>query len=1125
MDKKQVNNFQPRYPRKTPPYRVFFTWEITYECNYRCTYCHAPKPCHANVRKTVYLDLKKWIKIWDDVYENYGACYILISGGEPFVYPSFIDLITELQRNHILEFCTNLEWDVKPFIERLNPKRVKVGTSFHPEFANLNTFLQRLRLLKDNSFRVTTNFVPWPPLLNKMSDYKEAIEGVGVQFVLQPYIGEYEGRKYPQGYTESQREYFKIFKDSCNISTLDFKTTEKSNKKGKLCRMGQNYAFIHPDGELERCCKDHSLKLGNIIDGTIRLLEEPLPCTIEECNCWRCMLVETEPEWVSHWGWRGMEEMTIKATSKNESLMKIVLAQPPPWGVFDPPVALAQLSSYLKQKSCEVRVFDINIELYNVRREEYKTIWAIEQSSFWHNQTNVSKFLIDNNKIIDDCIQKILAFEPQIIGFSVNSASLHFTLEFVKKIRGRKPQIKIVFGGPMFLVPVDTESILQNDSVDIIVLGEGEETFSELLEILKEDRDLNLCKGIYFKTEGRIVKTESRPLIKNLDTLPFLDFTASALDKYDPPGHLGKHISLMTSRGCLQMCVFCGPKTYWPGYRTMSGKRIYEEIKYHIQQNPEIEHIEFLDLLFNGNIKILVEFCDLIISNPVKQGLRWHANVVIRPDMTLEIFQKMQKAGCYHLTYGIESGSQRVLDLMRKRYKIEDADRVLRFTHEAGIQVTCNFMFGFPGETEEDFQQTLEFIRRNGKYITTAYPSRSYCTIEPYSYLEKNMEEFDIIPNSGNNLYWESKDGKNTYPVRLKRCEIFSLHASSLGISVGAGLQTSVELDRWYNLGFYYETKKDYKNSLDCFMKYLELDPKNEIINNKVAELKKNYSNQLHFDNRISFNWDIHYSCNYRCPYCWFYGKWAEVERQNIYPPLERLIKTWENIYSLYGPVKISITGGEPFLYPKFIELTEELSQMHRLEIISNLSVDIDNFVKKVKQTDIKINPSFHPLFADFDKFIRGVLLLKDKQMVESVSYLAWPPQINLLQHYQERFNKFGVKLSIQSFFGEYNGIKYPDGYTEREKQIIAPQLGQRGGRYFQTEPVVTKGKLCAAGKRYGVIHPDGKVLRCGGIDSSDSIVGNLLDENFKLSNESLPCRSEVCPCNEWAFLLEEKVV
>ncbi|MBU4590013.1 MAG: hypothetical protein KKG01_03725, partial [Candidatus Omnitrophica bacterium] len=192
------------------------------------------------------------------------------------------------------------------------------------------------------------------------------------------------------------------------------------------------------------------------------------------------------------------------------------------------------------------------------------------------------------------------------------------------------------------------------------------------------------------------------------------------------------------------------------------------------------------------------------------------------------------------------------------------------------------------------------------------------------------------------------------------------------------------------------------------------------------------------------------------------------------------------------------------------------------IEIITNLSVDIEGFVRQVKRENVKINPSFHPLFANLDRFVNRILLLKDRKILESVSYLGWPAQVPRFPYYQERFNRFGINLSVQSFFGTHNGLKYPDSYTDEERKIIMPNIGNRGGKPFQTETFTTKGRPCAAGKRYGVIHPDGKVLRCGGINSEDSIVGNLFSENFKLLDKSLPCTSQICPCNEWAFLLEK---
>jgi len=799
--------------------------------------------------------------------------------------------------------------------------------------------------------------------------------------------------------------------------------------------------------------------------------------------------------------------------------MEVALIQLPQWGVYDPPIALAQLSAYLKNQKIEVKCFDFNIDLYSHRIDEYKTIWANEQTNFWCDRNNVVNFFKAYEIYIQNYINEILKFNPKIVGFSVNVASLYSSLLFAKMLKERRSDIKIVFGGPLFCVPSDIESLLNEGIVDIIVLGEGEETFAELSLFIENNIDLNKCKGICFKKDNKIIKTENRPLLKNLDELPFLDFSDLPLENYDPPGHLGRHISLITSRGCIWSCVFCGPRAYWQGYRTMSARRIYEEIKFHLNNHPEIEHIEFLDLLFNGNMKVLEEFCDLMIKRPLKKKLKWHANVVIRPEMTEEICRKMKEAGCHHLTFGIESGSQKILNLMRKNYKVEDADTVLRNVHNAGITVTCNFMFGFPYEAEEDFQKTLDFVKRNIRYIDFAYPSRSFCTIEPHSYLEKHMEEFDIIPNPINNLYWESKDGLNTYPVRLRRAEIFSELINSLGGNVGLGLNTSIEQDRYWNLGHFYESKKDFRKSFLYFSKYLKLDPHNSYIKNKKQEIKNN----LFKENIISFNWDIHWICNYRCPYCWFNEKWDELKSQNIYLPLEKLIKFWQNIYFKYGKVKISITGGEPFLYPEFNNLIKELSQFHLIEIVTNLSCEIEEFLKLVNIDNVEIRPSFHPLFADFDEFLKKFLYIKKLKPHQEVSYVAWPPQIKDIKFYQDKFLKYGISMFLQPFYGEYNGKRYPDSYTEDQLKVIYPFLGNRGGKTFEVKNTNTKGKICLSGVIYAVIQPNNKIFQCGGFSLNNDnkpIIGYLGDEDFRLLDEPNICNFDICPCNEGANLV-----
>lgn len=295
-------NTLPKNIINTPPFKVFFTWEITYECNYHCTYCHAPKPWKPETRKTKYPGARKWIEIWERIYEYYGECEIVISGGEPFIYPNSMDLMIGLSKFHIIEFCTNLFFNVEPIANNMDPKSVRIGTSFHPQFSELEFFIKKINYLKDKGFEVWVNFVPWPPFFAQIKNIRNMLQENEIKIVLQPFIGQYEGRQYPQGYTDEEKKLLGIFNDEANIKTVDFKTTDEANKRGKLCRMGQNYAFIHPDGEAERCCKDHTINLGNIIDGTFSLLDKPLACQADECNCWRCMLVEKEPQWAKYWG-------------------------------------------------------------------------------------------------------------------------------------------------------------------------------------------------------------------------------------------------------------------------------------------------------------------------------------------------------------------------------------------------------------------------------------------------------------------------------------------------------------------------------------------------------------------------------------------------------------------------------------------------------------------------------------------------------------------------------------------------------------------------------------------------------------------------------------------------------
>ncbi len=219
----------------------------------------------------------------------------------------------------------------------------------------------------------------------------------------------------------------------------------------------------------------------------------------------------------------------------------------------------------------------------------------------------------------------------------------------------------------------------------------------------------------------------------------------------------------------------------------------------------------------------------------------WKINAVLRPEMTRELLKKLAAANCHDIIYGVESGSPRVLALMNKPYAAETAERVLRETHEAGIATIGNFMFGFPGEREEDFQMTLDFVRRNKGSFDRVYASATFTSLEENSALSARREEFGIrgeASSEAHHLYWESEDGTNDYLVRLERYERFRKLSIELGLDAYKGVNGSVEQDKLSNLAQFHRYKGDHLQAVRNLLDYLELDLYSEPLREELGRYR-----------------------------------------------------------------------------------------------------------------------------------------------------------------------------------------------------------------------------------------------------------------------------------------------
>lgn len=296
--------------------KAYFTWDIHYSCNYNCTYCFLSFEQETASIQAEYLSLGQWVDIWTDIYRKYGSCHVLVTGGEPFIYPAFIDLISEVSKMHTFSFSTNLSWDVDEFTGKVAKERVVIESSFHPEFISAEEFVEKVNILRDRDYFISVTIVAYPPFLDKIPEYKDIFKKEKIRLNLYPYRGPCNSKTYPEAYSDSERAI--LSRLGLEIGTKSGKvlmevydtkgradTASKTDGTKKLCRMGQRYAKIVPSGEAYRCCAAVNKtwgSLGNVIHGSFNLLDDPEACPdFSNCRCYKSMVLGEEDRWKTYW--------------------------------------------------------------------------------------------------------------------------------------------------------------------------------------------------------------------------------------------------------------------------------------------------------------------------------------------------------------------------------------------------------------------------------------------------------------------------------------------------------------------------------------------------------------------------------------------------------------------------------------------------------------------------------------------------------------------------------------------------------------------------------------------------------------------------------------------------------
>ncbi len=395
------------------------------------------------------------------------------------------------------------------------------------------------------------------------------------------------------------------------------------------------------------------------------------------------------------------------------------------------PSNLLCLGSFLKSKGLDCKIFELGA--FNELQEIPEKNGKIRQG------------------ISDEKIVEIIKTEkPKIIGMGC-MYSRHYidVVNIAKLIKQTDSTIKIIIGGNH---ATDLyELVLKSPYFDFIVMGEGEITFYELCRaILNNQTSFSDIRGLAYKKGNEMIKTEKREFIANLDDLPPLDYSLIDLKKYlanikSPYIMRTPVMGITSSRGCPGRCVYCTVRAVWGHYwRARSAKRTVDEIEF-LNKNYKIGEFSFLDDSASVNKIRWNEICDEIIKR--KLNIKWSTpNGIAHWTLDKPTLLKMKKAGCYRITFGIESGDVEIRKFIGKPYPLSQAKELLRYANKIGMWTICTNIIGFPYETREQIKNTIEFAKKSGTDFAAFYPLSPMPTSNVYQYFKKEgLLNFDHI--------------------------------------------------------------------------------------------------------------------------------------------------------------------------------------------------------------------------------------------------------------------------------------------------------------------------------------------------------------------------------------------
>lgn len=352
---------------------------------------------------------------------------------------------------------------------------------------------------------------------------------------------------------------------------------------------------------------------------------------------------------------------------------------------------------------------------------------------------------------LNEAVGRILKEKAAFVGLTAVTVSIYKAAAVAEAIKKTNPKIKIIIGGP-HLTAVPEETMRLFPQFDIGVIGEGESTIIRLLGALNKSDDLLGIKGLIWRKDGKLVNSGKPDLIENLDSLPLdaWDLLPNFPYAYKSSVHkLGKWptTSLISSRGCPYNCRFCDNSMFGRKIRSYSLPRLIEIVQY-LRKNYGIKDIFFNDDNFVVLRQRLLEFCEWLLKEGI--DLSWGCYGRIDNVVDLQMLKTMKKAGCWRISFGLESGSQEALDFYHKNETLQQMEKVIGWTRQAGIRSKGFFMFGNFLETKESLRKTIAFAKRiklddfHATFLTPLPGTEIYDLAEKFGRFDKDWKKMNM---------------------------------------------------------------------------------------------------------------------------------------------------------------------------------------------------------------------------------------------------------------------------------------------------------------------------------------------------------------------------------------------